>query len=604
MTDQPLRMRPGIIAGAVIVIGFAIGVLFTITMPDAALGGMVAALIGALAVVIWWLFFSRARWSERLGALAVMVVAWLAMRPFLDPSISGGGMGALPVFAVPLMAVALVVSLALTERRSDSVRRISVVVAIAIACGFCTLVQTPGTRGGFFEFHWRWTPTPEERLLAQGDDEPVPIPPPATPTPAPASDAIDVPPAGTETAAAAADPAATASLPPPPRKPAAWPGFRGPRRDGVVHGLKVDTDWSAAPPTEIWRRPIGPGWSSFAVDGDLIYTQEQRGDEEIVASYRLSTGQPVWRHRDAVRFYESNGGPGPRGTPTLLDGRVYAFGATGVLNVLDAGTGAVIWSRNVATDGKVELPTWGFSSSPLVVNDLVIVAAAGKIAAYDIATGQPRWSGPDEGFSYSSPHLMTIDGVPQIVLLRGDGATSFSPVDGEVLWRHAFPGGAIVQPALTADGNVLIHSIGGTGGQGIRRLAIAHRSDAWTVDERWTSPGLKPYFNDFVVHDGHAYGFDGSILSCINLNDGARRWKGGRYGGGQLVLLADQDVLLVLSDEGELALVSATADGFKELARFKAIEGKTWSHPVVVDDILLVRNGEEMAAFRLPTIPQ
>ena len=379
-----------------------------------------------------------------------------------------------------------------------------------------------------------------------------------------------------------------------------WPGFRGPRRDGVIPGVRIASDWSHSPPVELWRRPIGPGWSSFAVHGDVLYTQEQRGDDEVVSAYRVTTGEPVWRHRDGVRFWESNGGAGPRGTPTLSDDRVYTFGATGILNALDAANGSVIWSRDVASDTSTKVPGWGFASSPLVVGDVVIVAAAGKLAGYDVATGAPRWVGPAGGWGYSSPHRVTIDGVTQVVLLNGGGATSIAPADGKVLWEYRWSGGNIVQPALTADGDVLIGTLDeNASGVGTRRIAIAHGAGGWTVEERWTSKGLKPSFNDYVVHKGYAFGFDGGILACIDLKDGGRKWKGGRYGHGQLVLLPDQDVLLVLSEDGELALVRATSDEFTELARFPAIEGKTWNHPVLVGDILLVRNGEEMAAFRL-----
>jgi outer membrane protein assembly factor BamB len=364
--------------------------------------------------------------------------------------------------------------------------------------------------------------------------------------------------------------------------------------------MQIATDWSTSPPVELWRRPIGPGWSSFAVSGDLLYTQEQRGPDEVVSCYRVSTGEPIWRHRDATRFWESNAGAGPRGTPTLLNGRVYTLGATGILNVLDAGNGAVVWSRNAASDLNAKTPMWGFSSSPLVVDDVVIVALGGKLAGYDATTGNRRWAGPGSGFSYSSPHLATIDGVTQVLFISGDGTTSVAPATGKVLWEHAWPGGAIVQPALTNDGGVLVNAISMNGGTGIRRLAIAHSAGHWSVAERWTSTGLKPYFNDFVVHNGFAFGFDGSILSCIDLQDGQRKWKGGRYGNGQLLLLADQDLLLVLSEDGELALVKATPDQFTEVARFPgALEGKTWNHPVVVRDVLLVRNDHEMAAFRL-----
>ncbi len=363
--------------------------------------------------------------------------------------------------------------------------------------------------------------------------------------------------------------------------------------------MRIKTDWAASPPVQLWRRPVGPGWSSFAVGDGLLYTQEQRGQSEVVACYEVATGKPVWTHRDAARFWESNGGAGPRGTPTLDGGRVYTFGATGILNALDAGNGAVVWTRNAASDTGAKLPGWGFASSPLVIDDLVIVAASGRLAAYDLSAGAPRWVKKEGGVSYSSPHPVTIAGVAQIVFLNEDGASGVASADGEMLWTHAWPGAAIVQPAMTGDGAVLINTSDMSGGVGVRRLAVANGSGGWTAEEVWTSNGLKPYFNDFVVHNGHAFGFDGSILACIDLHDGKRKWKGGRYGHGQLLLLADQDLLLVLSEEGELALVPATPDQFTEIARFAAIEEKTWNHPVLAGDILIVRNGREMVAFRL-----
>ncbi len=172
-----------------------------------------------------------------------------------------------------------------------------------------------------------------------------------------------------------------------------------------MRGVRIGTDWSASPPVELWRRPIGPGWSSFAVHGGRFYTQEQRGDDEVVACYDLATGEPLWRHGDAARFWESNAGAGPRGTPTLHEGRVYSLGATGILNALNAADGAVVWSRNAATDTATTIPGWGFASSPVVFGDLVVVATAGRLAAYELATGKPRWYGPDGGDGYSSPHL-------------------------------------------------------------------------------------------------------------------------------------------------------------------------------------------------------
>ncbi len=566
ISRKPLRLWPGVVAVAV---QWLLRFVLPIFVPEAGPIGVIGGLLCGLLVVVWWLFFSRAPWSERLGALALMIVAMVATSRLIDVSIATGMMGlAFPVYAIPVLCLAFVVWAVATRRLSVGLRRVTMVATILLACGTWTLLRTGGVTGGFAsDLSWRWAKTPEQRLLAQAPE------------------------------ASAGLPAASAA----PETAADWPGFRGPHRDGIVPGVRIETNWSASPPVQLWHRPIGPGWSSFAVHGHLLYTQEQRGEDEVVACYDAATGKPVWAHRDAARFWESNGGAGQRATPTVSNGRVYSFGATGILNALDARNGTLLWSSNPPSDTGTRVPGWGFAGSPLVVGDLVIVAAVGRLAAYDIATGARRWVGPVGGDGYSSPQLFTINGVAQILLLSGQGAVSVAPADGSLLWQYAWPSGTrIVQPALITNGDILISASGAGGGANMRRLAVMHAHGGWSVEERWTSTGLKPYFNDFVVHDGDAFGFDGSLLACIDLQDGQRKWKGGRYGSGQLVLLPDQGLLLVLSEQGELALVRAAPGQFTELARLPAIKGKTWNHPVLVGDLLLVRNGQEMAAFRLP----
>lgn len=561
---KPIRVWPGLIAVVLQWLGwFVVPAIF----PQAAIVALFSGVIGGLIILLWWLFFSRAPWLERIVALVLIVLALIGTKRVVHESIAGGAMGMLLyVLAIPILSMGLVLWALVTRHFSAAKRRLAFVVMLVIGCGLFMFIRTGGLTAEFNnDLHWRWSKTPEQALLAAAKEE----------TAAPAANVST--PASTESG---------------------WSGFRGPQRDGVVHGVKIKTDWSASPPVQLWRQPIGPAWSSFAVQNGRFYTQEQRGDQEIVSCYDVNTGKAVWRHSDNARFYESNAGAGPRATPTLSNGRVYTQGATGIVNALDATSGNVIWTRNSVNDTGAKIPGWGISGSPLVVNDLVIAVAAGNLVAYELEGGKTRWVGPAGGTGYSSPQLLTINGIQQIVLLRSTGVISVSLTDGKLLWEHAWEGVPIVQPAVASNGDLLISV---SESSGLRRLTVGQTSSGWITQERWTTEDMNPWFNDFVVHNGHAFGFDGSSLVCVNLDDGKLKWKGKRYGYGQLVLLPEQDVLLVLSEQGELALAKATPDQFTELAHIPALEGKTWNHPVLVGDVLLVRNDHEMVAYRLAT---
>jgi len=561
---KSLRLWPGITLAIVLLI---LSYIIPIIIPDALIVSIFGGLITALGIIIWWSFFSHAPRIERWLAIILIIASLIITSYFNHISIATGGQGTMYfIFGIPLLSLVFVAWAVITKSFSDKVRIITMILTIILASGWWILVRNDGITGDFNpDLRWRWAKTHEEQLLAKEKDELITL-----------SD-IEV----------------LKNL------KAEWPGFRGPDRDGIVKGLKIKTDWKSTPPIELWRRPIGPGCSSFAVNGDLIYTQEQRGEKELVVCYYLKTGEPVWIHEDKARFWDSHAGAGPRSTPALSKGRIFTLGATGILNVLDAGDGTVLWSKNAISDSNVKHSGWGYSSSPLVVDDLVIVAAVGKLVAYEVETGNLRWMGPDGGDSYSSPHLLTINGIEQVVLMSGTGATSVSPDNGEVLWEYNWTvGSRIVQPAMITNGEILI-SYGE--GKGLRRIAVSNKSGDWLIEERWTSNQLKPNFNDFIIHKDHAYGFNGPILTCIDIKEGQRKWRGGRYGG-QLILLADQDLIIILSEQGELVLVEANPDKFKELARLEAIEGKTWNHPVIINGVLLVRNGQEMVAYQVSSI--
>lgn len=379
--------------------------------------------------------------------------------------------------------------------------------------------------------------------------------------------------------------------------------YRGPGRLGVYDAVRLDPDWEKHPPRLLWRRSVGIGWSSFAVVGDYAITQEQRGDDECVVCYRLRTGEPCWVHADRVRFDSSLGGPGPRATPTVDRGRVYSVGATGLLNCLDGATGKTVWSKEILADNHAENIAHGVCASPLLLDEKVIVCPTGaggpSLVAYHRDTGERIWQGGTDQASYGSPVLTKLAGEPQILLMTSAGAASHNPKTGQLLWRFEWTNSVQVncaQPiAFPKEDKVLLTSGYGTGGV---LLKVSRSGDGgWSPQEDWTTRSLKTKFTSAVQHAGFAYGLDDGVLACVALADGKQKWKRGRYGHGQVVLV--NDWLLVQAESGEVIAVEATPTELNDRGRIPALDGKTWNYPALAGRVLLVRNAEEAACYEL-----
>jgi len=392
-----------------------------------------------------------------------------------------------------------------------------------------------------------------------------------------------------------------------------YPRFLGANRDGIVRGVQLSRNWKTRRPVEIWRRPIGKGWSSFAVVGDFAITQQQGDQGEEVVCLELRTGKIRWIHRDDVYFQPANagervvnfGGDGPRATPTIHEGRVYTLGATGLLNCLSGTDGSVVWSKDILADNDAEPPRWGVCGSPLIVDEKVIVSAGGtngkSLVAYHNATGEPIWSGGDDRAHYGSPTVAVLAGVRQALSVNRCTITGHDMETGAVLWRYVTDKNDYAtasQPVVLSGDRVFVSKGYGVG---CAMLQIRHEDGQWSAKPLWRSRNMKTKFSNVVLRGHYAYGLDDLLLGCIDLRNGKRMWKRRGFDHGQ-VLMVD-DLLLVQAEDGQVVLLEVSPRGPRELGRLAALSDKTWNNPVVAGPYLLVRNSREAACYELPTEP-
>ena len=411
-----------------------------------------------------------------------------------------------------------------------------------------------------------------------------------------------------------------------------FPQFLGPSRNNYLAGPKLADDWTATPPKEIWRRKIGAGWSAFSVVNGYAVTMEQRGGDEWVTCYEVATGKTVWGDSIHARHENVLGGIGPRSTPTIHHGKVYALGATGVFRCLDGATGKVLWRHNlldrfestllVPKETVEVLPVevkkplqleaekivmWGRASSPLIVDGMVVIPAGGplerskSLVAYDADTGIVAWERGERQISYASPSIATLSGVRQIVIVNEDTVTGHDIKTGKELWFHKWSGrsngsASSSQPHVIGSDQLLLSKGYGSGAE---LISVKLEGGKWDIESLEKNQRiLKTKFTNVTIIGGHAFGLSDGVLECVEIATLQPTWKRGRFGHGQVLGVGDK--ILVLGETGELALVAADPESYRELGKIQALHGKTWNNLCLTGKLLLIRNSEEAACYELP----
>lgn len=380
-----------------------------------------------------------------------------------------------------------------------------------------------------------------------------------------------------------------------------FPQFLGPQRNGVLLDAQLDPHWKAHPPKLLWKQPVGAAWSGFVIHDGLAITQEQRGEKEFVVCYNLLTGQPAWSHSEEAKYSTTIAGEGPRSTPTISSNKVYALGATGILNCFDLSSGKVVWSKNLPQEHNAKVPEWGYVSAPLVHNGRVYLVGGGNnraLVCYDAESGNFLWGAGDGSVQYSSPVFFELAKVPQIVTFQQKlwGCS----LEGKPLWTHPWKGNQprVSLPVAAGPDRLLVSTGYGVGAE----LLSFSKDDQGNITPTpvWKSLSLKSKFGVIFIIQDHIYGLDDGIFTCVDLKNGERKWKEGRYGHGQALQVGAH--ILLTTEQGEVVLIEPNPFELKEVARLKVFDEKTWNPPALAGPYLLLRNHLEAACYQVKTV--
>ena len=379
---------------------------------------------------------------------------------------------------------------------------------------------------------------------------------------------------------------------------AEWTQWRGPNRDGISPETGFLKNWPQEGPKVLWHIPFGDGYSGISIAQGKVYTMFAEGNDEFVVCLDASNGEEVWRFRSGAKFTEQRG-DGPRSMPTVHGDSVFALGAEGKLYALNAHNGEQLWTHNFVKEFGSKIPTWGFSSSPLIEGNLVLVEAGGKdgksIVAFDKKSGDVVWTTHTDAVGYSSPISIDFGGVRQTIFLTSKTLLSVAPENGQIYWKYPWPEGInIATPIFIPDDKIFISASYDKGAVLLKMIA---GEDGIGIEEVWKSRVMKNHFNSSVLQGDYLYGFDNAILTCIEVDTGEEQWRHRGFGKGSL-LLADGH-LIILGEGGKLALVEVSPNEYREKARFQLFDDKCWTVPTLAGGRLYLRNQKEMVCLDL-----